>query len=352
MGLFSKRSEQNATKPIDLIQVTRLIREPPASYPVPEGIPELSTEQHDKYKHVLEYFQDEKLVLPLKSGKKQEQAEQTAALSAYERFWLTRECLLRYLRATGWNVEAAIERLRKTLVWRREFGVTGDPDAPNSLKPEMVEPENATGKQVLLGFDPERRPIYMMKNGRQNTEPSFAQVQHLVFFMEAAIALMPQGVELLALLIDFRHYKEAGVIGAKSPPISLAKQILSIIQDHYPERLGKALFFNMPWYGWTFLKLMHPFIDPVTRSKLVYDEPFSTYIDAEQLEATYGGKLDFHYKHEEYWPDFVSVFQERKEYQYARFLKFGALIGLSEFDLKSKEAELRYPVDYNPSIEG
>ncbi|KAF5014288.1 hypothetical protein F66182_14785 [Fusarium sp. NRRL 66182] len=38
-----------------------------------------------------------------------------------ERMWLTRECLLRFLRATKWNVADAIKRIRATLAWRRDY---------------------------------------------------------------------------------------------------------------------------------------------------------------------------------------------------------------------------------------
>ncbi|AET37352.1 phosphatidylinositol transporter Ecym_1096 [Eremothecium cymbalariae DBVPG len=349
MGLFGKRNDQHVPKPADLIPCEQLIKSPPESYPKADGIPHITMEHHEKYLAVLSYFQNTNLTLPIKSGKKNDDADETQRLSSWEKFWLTRECMLRYLRATNWKVENAIKRLCNTLVWRREFGITGDITLENHLAPEVVEMESVTGKQVLLGYDRERRPIYMMKNGRQNTPASFAQVQHLVFFLEAAVALMPQGVELLALLIDYKHYKEPGIIGASAPPISLAKQVLNIIQDHYPERLGKAYFLNMPWYGWTFLKLVHPFIDPATRAKLAFDESLLKYIDEKQLEVNYGGKLDFSYNHELYWKDFIDEVQHRRESQYGRFMKFGAIVGLSEFDLKGDHFEVLYSPEYNPS---
>ena len=40
----------------------------------------------------------------------------------------------RYLRATKWDVQKAIERLESTLKWRREFGVY-------THTPEYLEPE-------------------------------------------------------------------------------------------------------------------------------------------------------------------------------------------------------------------
>jgi hypothetical protein len=59
-------------------------------------------------------------------------------LTDSERLFLTRECLLRYLRATSWNAVQAETRLKATLVWRREYGV-------EKLTSEYIEIENATG---------------------------------------------------------------------------------------------------------------------------------------------------------------------------------------------------------------
>lgn len=51
--------------------------------------------------------------------------------------------------------------------------------------------------------------------------------------------MMPQGVETLALLVDFKHSSNS-----KNPSAGTGKQVLHILQTHYPERLGKALVIN------------------------------------------------------------------------------------------------------------
>jgi CRAL/TRIO domain len=51
--------------------------------------------------------------------------------------------------------------------------------------------------------------------------------------------MMPQGVETLDLLVDFKHSSSS-----KNPSAGMGKQILDILQTHYPERLGKALVIN------------------------------------------------------------------------------------------------------------
>lgn len=152
-----------------------------------------------------------------------------------ERFWLTRECLLRYLRATKWNQREAEKRLLDTLTWRREYGVE------DVLTWEHISPENETGKQFLVGFDKEGRPCHYLNPGRQNTDYSQRQNQHFIFMLERVIELMPAGVETIALLINFKQSKSRKYT---APGIGQGREVLNMLQTHYPERLGKALIIN------------------------------------------------------------------------------------------------------------
>jgi hypothetical protein len=154
---------------------------------------------------------------------------ETAPLSESERIWLTRECLLRYLRATKWNLAHAVQRLRSTLIWRREYGT-------ENFTADYISEENETGKQVLLGFDNEGRPCLYLLPQNQNTKDTPKRVEHLVYMLERTIDLHPPGQESLALLIDFRNTGAGG-----TPTLATARQVLDILQNHYPERLGRAL---------------------------------------------------------------------------------------------------------------
>lgn len=149
-----------------------------------------------------------------------------------ERMWLTRECLLRFLRATKWNVADAIKRIRATLAWRRDY--IGD-----KLTADYISIENETGKQILIGFDVDGRPCLYLLPSRQNTEKSPRQLEHLVFMLERVIDLMPAGQETLALVVNFNETKSG-----QNATIGQAKQTLDILQNHYPERLGRALVIN------------------------------------------------------------------------------------------------------------
>lgn len=283
---------------------------------------ELDETQQAKYDEVLKHFQElEELPTKQHSDKK-------SPITRHEKSWLTQECFLRYLRATKWKVHDCIKRIEGTLVWRRTFGV----DPETTLPPDLVGPENETGKEVVLGYDNDCRPCLYLKPGRQNTKASHRQVQHLVFMLERVIDFMPSGQDQLALLIDFKPTKVG--INSKLPSISTGREVLSILQDHYPERLGKALLTNIPWLGWTFLKVIHPFIDPLTREKLVFQEPFPNYVPKEQLDKDFGGDVDFDYEHDKYWPAVCKIAEKKRQNYMRNFDALGGTIGLSEVDLR------------------
>jgi hypothetical protein len=196
----------------------------PASGSKPAAAPALTTEQQTKYDELLADVRSWETV-PTTSAK----AAEATPLTDDERLWLTRECLLRYLRATKWVVPTASQRVRSTLVWRREYGT-------DRLTADYISEENATGKQVLLGYDNEGRPCLYLLPQNQNTKETPKRVEHLVYMLEKTIDLHPPGQESLALLIDFRNTGAGG-----TPSMSMSKQVLNILQDHYPERLGRAL---------------------------------------------------------------------------------------------------------------
>lgn len=203
---------------------TPLVTPSPGSQPAPRPI--LTPDQQAKYDWLLDKVRGwaEVVAADGKGG----------PLTDDERFWLTRECLLRYLRATKWNTKDAEKRLRDTLAWRREYGVL-------ELSPEHIGPENETGKQVLIGFDKQGRPCHYLNPGRQNTSPSPRQVQHLVYMVERVVDLMPAGQETLSLMINFKQSKSRS---NTAPGIGQGREVLNILQTHYPERLGRALIIN------------------------------------------------------------------------------------------------------------
>lgn len=237
-------------------------------------------------------------------------------LTDNDRFWLTRDCLLRYLRATKWHEKESEKRLLATLTWRREYGV-------DDLTFDHISPENETGKQVLLGYDNQCRPCHYLFPGRQNTPPSPRQVQHLVFMVERVIDLMPPQQEALSLLIDFTPSKTRSYT---APGLGIAREVLNILQNHYPERLGKALIVHTPWAINFFFKLISPFIDPHTREKLKFNDDMTKYVPAEQLVTEFKGNLEFGYDHASYWPALQELCRKKHDARWQRWVAGGQQI--------------------------
>lgn len=188
---------------------------------------ELTADQTKKYHEVLQTVSNWTSI-PTSLAKNASESPLTDG----ERMFLTRECLLRFLRATKWNVADAVKRIRATLAWRRDY-------IGNKLTADYISIENETGKQILLGYDVDGRPCLYLLPSRQNTEKSPRQLEHLVFMLERVIDLMPAGQENLALVVNFNETKSG-----QNATIGQAKQTLDILQNHYPERLGRALVIN------------------------------------------------------------------------------------------------------------
>ncbi|KAI1092340.1 CRAL/TRIO domain-containing protein [Rostrohypoxylon terebratum] len=293
---------------------------PTTTSSVPEK-PALTANQQTKYDWLLKQVQGWTEV-PSK--------EKPGPLTDNEKMWLTRECLLRYLRATKWHEKESEKRLQETLAWRREYGV-------EELSADQIGPENETGKQVLLGYDKNCRPCHYLNPGRQNTDVSPRQVQHLVFMLERVIELMPAQQETLSLLINFKSGKNRT---NTAPGIGQGREVLHILQTHYPERLGRAMIINVPWVVWGFFKLITPFIDPLTREKLKFNEDMTQFVPKEQLWSEFpGGELQFEYNHDVYWPALQKLCAEKRAEKVRRWEAGGKQIGEKEDYLKGHDAQ-------------
>ncbi|KAM3483519.1 hypothetical protein MY8738_003062 [Beauveria namnaoensis] len=239
---------------------TALLAPTPDSKPYPR--PKLSPDQEVKYKTLLSEVMSWTIITCASDISK------SGPITSRERIWLTRECLLRYLRATKWSIDEAVKRIQATLVWRREYGL-------DNLIPEFLSPEQETGKQIILGPSKERQDTTI--------------------------------------------------------PVSMAREILSLLQNHYPERLGMVLMINVHWIIRAFLKIISVFMDPTTRDKFKYDNDTAQHVPIEQLwSEDWPGQLNFEYEHKVYWPALNKECKQRREAIAARWLAAGGVVGESE----------------------
>ncbi|KAG0263365.1 hypothetical protein BG011_008886 [Mortierella polycephala] len=178
------------------------------------------------------------------------------ASSDAQKRWADDGCLVRYLKSKKWNLQESKQAVQDTILWRDQY----KPDVPDK---EMLWTETVPGKLYVSGFDMESRPLLYMKPRLENTAASPAQIRHVVYHLEVALALMPEGTQNLCIIIDF-----AGSSMTKNPGVAVAREIIHVLGSHYPERLGKAYIIHAPWFFFPFYKLISPFIDPVTKDKI------------------------------------------------------------------------------------
>lgn len=150
---------------------------------------------------------------------------------------------------------------------------------------------------VVNGFDRDGRPIVWLRPSRENTKPSPTQIRHLIFQLERAIDLCPEGVEKLALVVDYK-----GATSSNNPSMKTVKEVIYILQNHYVERLGKGVVVNVPFYLQAFFNMIKPLLDPKTKQKVQFNPPLKKLIPSQQLDAEFKGDYQYIYDSNVYLP--------------------------------------------------
>ncbi|KAJ9114053.1 hypothetical protein QFC22_005873 [Naganishia vaughanmartiniae] len=279
---------------------------PPNASFVPFHIP--SEEEEEKLARLIAYFGREGYVPPaVEAVGDASGGEKAQVLSDWEMMFLSREGIIRFLVATRWNEQAAIQRLEKCLAWRRKTGIDDVQGVADKVEAEYAR----TGGQIILGWTEHANPVIVMQVNKRDTPPS--------------------SVGLLQL-----------------------------------ERLAIGAMVNIPWVINLFLQAVYVFLDPVTKSKLVLNPSLrpaapttttngttetttsSTWppsslaqvIPPDQLLTQYGGArtLDWNEEvHERYWKALVEVSLDRRERAREKWALMGGGVGRSEFEFKKGE---------------
>ncbi|PPD95443.1 hypothetical protein GOBAR_DD07523 [Gossypium barbadense] len=218
-------------------------------------------------------------------------------LSGRSAKYCTDACLRRYLEARNWNVDKAKKMLEETLKWRLTY-------KPEEIRWHEVAHEGETGKVSRANFhDHQGRTVLIMRPGMQNTKSAENNIRHLVYLLENAIMNLAEGQEQMSWLIDF-----TGFSLNTSIPIKVARDIVYILQGHYPERLAVAFLCNPPKIFEAFYKAIKYFLDPKTAQKVKFVYPknkdsmelMKSYFDVEDLPGEFGGNGTLKYDHEEF----------------------------------------------------
>jgi hypothetical protein len=111
-------------------------------------------------------------------------------------------------------------------------------------------------------------------------------------------------IETFANILDLK-----GLGSAHRKVLKFTKAMTEADQKFYPERLGKLYIINAPWIFPVLYNICKPWLDPVTRSKIVvlkgdFKKQLLDDFDADQLPPEYGGSC----KSCELAPDCMKVY--------------------------------------------
>ena len=90
---------------------------------------------------------------------------------------------------------------------------------------------------------------------------------------------------------------------------------------------------------WGFFKLITPFIDPLTREKLKFNEDMARHVPPSQLLKQNGGEVEFEYDHTTYWPALIQLAETKRLVYQARWEEAGKHVGESEDYLRGGTEE-------------
>lgn len=192
----------------------------------------------------------------------------------------------RFLRARELDVEKASAMFLKYMKWRHSFVPNGSisvSDVPNEL---------AQDKVFLQGRDKIGRPILIVFGGKHFQNKDLDEFKRfVVYVLDKVCSSMSQGQEKFVGIAELKGY------GYSNSDVRGYLSALSILQDYYPERLGKLLIVNAPYIFMKVWQIVYPFIDNQTKKKIVFVEKnkekstLLEYIDESQLPEMYGGAL-------------------------------------------------------------
>jgi len=207
--------------------------------------------------------------------------------------------LYRYLKARNWKADASRDMLLATMKWREEF-------KPDETTVDMVASCIQIGGMYIHGYDKYRRPVvYLKVADKPDPHTSEEKLRFITFTLEKAAKLMDKsrGVEKAVWCVDCNNYDRK-----YNGDLSHSRALLSILQNHYPERLGLFLIIDAPFLFRIFWKLISPFIDAKTMRKIVFlggtpeekRKVLQEYIDLKDVPKAYWGDSDFVFNADEY----------------------------------------------------
>jgi len=197
------------------------------------------------------------------------------------------------LRARDFNVNVALKLLTETISWRANFQGIG----VDAIKEETIQNELKSGKAFQCGVDKSGRPVVYVRvrfHKRRQTDQSEFQ-RYLVFLMEQSrvLKVLHGPTESATVVFDMRDFS------MENMDYSFTKFLVDVTTTRYPETLGAGLVVDSPVIFWACWKIIKPWLDQRTVSKIhfIASNELPNWIEKDQLIKDFGGKSSFEYRY-------------------------------------------------------
>ncbi|KAL5129523.1 Patellin-3 [Glycine soja] len=183
--------------------------------------------------------------------------------------------LLKFLRARDFKVKEALNMIRNTVRWRKEFGIEG-----------LVEEDLGSDWEKVVfkdGYDKEGHPVYYNVFGEFEDKELYSKtfldeekrnkfIRWRIQSLEKSVRSLdfsPNGISTIVQVNDLKNSPGLG----KRELRQATNQALQLLQDNYPEFVAKQIFINVPWWYLAFSRMISPFFTQRTKSKFVFAGP-------------------------------------------------------------------------------
>jgi len=153
-----------------------------------------------------------------------------------------------FLRDRSFDVDETVDKLKRMMKWRTEFGV-------DDITDEMVAAEASTRKAELLHrVDAYRQPVVLVRVDKHVTgaTPMDDSMRLCVHVVEQAVQQAEEsGTETILGIFDLGRFT------TENADISFAAFLIDVFFTYYPKRLSQVLLVDAPWIfqpAWAVIK--------------------------------------------------------------------------------------------------
>ena len=192
----------------------------------------------------------------------------------------------RFLCARDGRLDAAVEMARAALDWRLRV-------RPGHITPEDIPISLPQGCWRFAGWARDGRPIMLIRAElwRPNEYTCDEYNKYVGYMMDNNIARAKKGVDKQIVIFDMHGFS------ALQSNLTMIRTLITINQEYYPERLSLGVLVNVPWLFHAIWKVIYPWIDHKTRTKIKLlgrndniADILLEHIDADVLGVEYGGR--------------------------------------------------------------